>query len=173
MRKKAVKIKVTSAAANKMLKKLNEDYRFAAEQDLQNCMYTEIQDVAPVIPKYNVLKNTAELSDIADKIARLKHAINVFNTTTKLPDHDYTIDEALVRMSFLSKEKERLNRLRGMPKKVLGHKSMYGSKQIEYEIANFNPEEANELYTQTSNELQRLQLALDTVNSTKQFDVEF
>ena len=50
-----------------------------------------------------------------DKIAKLRHGINVFNTTTKLEGFDFTVDESLVRMAMLTEKKNRLSRMKGVP----------------------------------------------------------
>ena len=49
-----------------------------------------------------------------DKIANLRHGINVFNTTTKLEGFDFTVDESLVRMAMLTEKKNRLSRMKGV-----------------------------------------------------------
>lgn len=165
-------MQITSASANKILKQLNEEYRFLLDQDMQQRVYPEIEGVAPIIPDYDITDATKQLIAITDKISRLKHALNIFNTTTMLPGHDYTIDEALVRMTFLSYQKSRLNAMRSIPEKRMISGRNSRNNQVEYELANFDPKEAENLYNIISEELSELQLSLDTVNSTEKFDIE-
>lgn len=165
-------MKMTSASANKLLRQLNDEYAFLRRQDSEKNTYSEIDGIEPIIPEYDLEAHTREIAIVAGKIAHLKHAINVFNTTAVLPEHGITIDEALVRMAFLTKEKERLDSMRvNQPKRLITGYSAR-KNQVEYECTNYNPSEAGRLYAKTAEDLRKLQLELDMVNSTVTFDFE-
>ena len=48
-----------------------------------------------------------QLADIEQKIRKLKHTINVFNTTTVIPEFGITIDEMLVYLPQLNTRESR------------------------------------------------------------------
>ena len=47
-------------------------------------------------PAYNFKEMRDAQDELEKKIRKVKHAINVFNTVTIIPDFDITIDEMLV-----------------------------------------------------------------------------
>lgn len=51
-------------------------------------------------------------ADVKLKIRKVKHAINVFNTVTNVPDFDMIIDEMLVFFPQLTKKCETLSRMK-------------------------------------------------------------
>lgn len=56
--------KMTSAYANKMLRKLNEDKEFWKSKESEGCLYVAALDEEPVIPEYDyeeVSKNISEM----------------------------------------------------------------------------------------------------------------
>ncbi|MCM1440434.1 MAG: hypothetical protein NC131_14700, partial [Roseburia sp.] len=75
---------VTSAVANKLPKKYNEDLQRLYNEEQQRSSYTEVEGIKPVIPEYDFKGTRKEIDLLMLKIFNLKHAINVFNTTTVL-----------------------------------------------------------------------------------------
>ncbi len=104
-----------------------------------------------------------------DKIAKLRHGINVFNTTTKLEGFDFTVDESLVRMAMLTEKKNRLSRMKGV--RELVRNSVYRSEP-EFTKRNYDATLVEAEYRKTFDELVRLQMALDKANMSIEFDVD-
>lgn len=164
-------MKVTSAAANKKLRQLNDDFAFLCKQDYEKRMYLEVEGVKPVVPQYDFDSTCDKMTKYCEDISKLKHAINVFNTSTVLDGFGITIDQALVTLAFLTKEKERLDRMRNMQPKKLNNGFGASVNKIEYTCANFDIKQAEQAYAEVADKLSRLQLALDVANTTLTFDV--
>ena len=107
-----------------------------------------------------------------EKLRIVKHAINQFNLTHTLPGFDgLTIDQALIMLPQLNarrtKYQEMINRL---PKeRISGIHSR--NNLIEYNIANYNIEEVEKAYKELTSHLAKMQLALDTVNTTEKMEI--
>ena len=112
-----------------------------------------------------------KLAELEDKARRLKHAINVFNISQTIDDSGMTIDQALVYIPQLSERKRKLAIMRAAQKKKR-NESMKSSNLIEYTYANYDIEQAEADYQSTSDELARVQNALDLINSTVQFEID-
>ena len=106
--------KMTSAYANKVLKKLTEDKEYWLKKENDGSTYVAAVDEEPVIPDYDYSTVAAEIEAIDDRIMKIKHAINVNNVTNRIEvgDAGMTIDEILVRMAQLNKRKSFLDTLR-------------------------------------------------------------
>lgn len=163
---------MTSAVANKMLKQLNSDLSYAYQQENLNNTYVLISGEDPVVPEYDIEKKREEVRAIQDRIVKIKHALNEFNAVTTVPGTGLTIDALLVKMAMLNTEKMQLSGMRGMapqrPKQTL----RCTSNLPEYDMANFDPKVAGAMYDKLVKEIADMQLALDTVNSTVQFQVD-
>lgn len=166
-------MKMTSAEANKKLKQLSEAYAELLAAERQTCKFNAAvgEDVESVRPEYDYEDTQKRLRALADSVRKLKHSINVFNTTTVIPDFGITIDEALVLIPQLSTQKRKYAEMKSrLPKTrvpTLGH-----SVLIDYIIANYNVADAATDYDIVSEQLTKLQTALDVVNNTVTFEVE-
>ena len=69
------------------------------------------EDIESVRPDYNFKETQNALDEIETKMRKLKHALNVFNSTTVIPEFGMTIDEMLVYIPQLTMRK---NKLAGM-----------------------------------------------------------
>lgn len=164
--------KMTSAAANKLLKKLNDDLQRKYAEDAECATYIEVVGQSPVIPEYDFAKVHDEIRGLIDRITKIKHALNVFNSTTNIPGVGITIDAALVRMSMLTKEKSRLDSMVVHNKKTIRQQFGRNSGNTEYTVVNYDVDMVRARYEIINYELTELQLQLDVVNSTVLFDVE-
>lgn len=165
---------LTSAQAAKLLRKLNEEESAILEKEKQVRVFSASLDEAleDVRPEYDFHATDAELSEKKAKIRKLKHAINVFNSITVVEEFGMTIDEMLVYIPQLTKEKERLSLMKStLPKtrRVTG----YGSGFVEYTYANFSTQEVAARYEEVAELLARAQTALDVTNNTVTFEFEF
>ena len=171
--KKAGKImKVNSAVANKMLKKITEEYEALKVKEAHSKDFLASVNENPdsIRPKYDFSKTQAELYALEEKIRKIKHALNKFNVNTLIPEFGITIDEMLVLIPQLTKQKAKLgamkDRLPKMREKVVG----YGANGvIDYRYINYDIDEVQKEYQLVSEKLTKAQLALDNINTSIEF----
>ncbi len=166
---------MTSAYANKVLRKLTEDKEYWRRKENEGCTYVAAIDEEPVIPDYEYEKVAAEITAIDEKILKIKHAININNATNKVAvgDAEMTIDEILVKMAQLSKRKAVLDNLRKREPKTRINSGLYSSRKTapEYEYVNYDIELVKKEYERIDAEIAAMQIALDKYNQTFEFEV--
>lgn len=169
-------MKYTSSEANKLLRKLNADYQniMSTESQSRSFLAATGEDVESVRPKYDFAATQNELKDITSKIRKVKHAINVFNSTTIVDGFDMTIDEMLVYMPQMT---ERVNTLNHMRKQLPKNRERtYGNgtnATIDYRYTNYDLDEAEKEFTKCYDLLSKAQSALDLVNNTATMEIVF
>ena len=166
-------MKYTSAQANKLLKKLNDEYSalLHKEQRSRDFRAAMGEDIESVRPAYDYAKTQARLEELEGTIRRLKHAINCFNTTQVVDGFGITIDEMLVYIPQLTKRKSKLLEMKSrLPKERV--EEQYGQQPniIDYTYTNYDLAVVEADYEKTADELSRAQLALDTVNQQDSFE---
>ena len=161
-------MKCTSAEAAKYLRKLNEDYAYllSREEVRRDFLVSLGEDPESVRPPYDFQETQDALDEMEQKIRRVKHAINLFNTTHTVPGFDLTIDEMLVLIPQLTKRK---NKLAEMKEKLPKTREQTYSKSniVDYRYINYDSDEAASEYEKAAELLSRAQTALDTVNNTE------
>jgi hypothetical protein len=166
---------MTSAYANKVLRKLTEDKEYWRRKENEGCTYVAAIDEEPVIPDYDYEKVAAEITAIDEKILKIKHAININNATNRVAvgDAEMTIDEILVKMAQLSKRKAVLDNLRKREPKTRINSGLYSSRKTapEYEYVNYDIELVKKEYERIDAEIAAMQIALDKYNQTFEFEV--
>ena len=168
-------MKYTSAQAGKLLKKLNDDLNavLKREQISKEFIVSAGEDVESIRPDYDFMKTQGEIETIQGKIRKVKHALNVFNSTTVIPEFNVTIDEMLILIPQLSKHKERLQNMKDLlPKMRLSGGYSRPSSIVEYRYLNYEVKKAQEEYDRVSEILAKAQTALDVINNSMTFDVE-
>lgn len=171
----ANKIIVTSAAANKMLKRLAEEKNYWQNKQVEGATYVAALDEEPLIPDYDYEKITLELEEINRKVLAIKHAINVNNVTNQVlvGDEMMTIDEILVKMAQLNISKHILDLLRKKePKKRLNTGFSMRKAVPEYEYINYDLDTIKKDYEVVDQKIIEMQIALDKYNQTFEFEIE-
>ena len=81
-------MKITSAEANKLLKKLEDNKEKLLKMESEDCTFRAAvgENVEELRPDYVLSETQEALNAINDQIIKLKHAINVFNVTIVLKD---------------------------------------------------------------------------------------
>lgn len=169
-----MKYTVTSAEANKLLKKIMEEKNIIISKEDQTSKFNAAinEEVDSVRPDYNYEEVRLELLKYDRKIRAIKHAINVFNTTTLVGNTGMTIDEVLVYIPQLNDKKNRLFWLqRCLPKQRTNVFGSGNNAVIDYTYANYDVDTAKKDYIAVSDELRDVQTALDVVNSTLTFEI--
>lgn len=166
-------MKYTSAEANKLLKKLIEQVTaLSSQEDASSTFVASVsEDKESCRPDYDYGSMRAEIDGLNGKIRKVKHALNVFNSTTVVPGFGITIDEMLIYIPQLS-EKKRL--LLSMSSKLPKERVKFSSSSniIDYTYTNYDISKAKADFDEVSDILSRAQLALDSVNQTVQFELE-
>ena len=167
-------MKYTSSEANKLLKKLNQDYQnlLAIEQQSRSFVAATVEDVEAVRPEYDYAKMQNDIKAVCEKIRKVKHAINVFNTTAIVDGFDMTIDEFLVYLPQLNERAVTLNRMqRALPK---AREQSYGSgpnATIDYRYINYDLDTVVRDYDEVCDLITKGQTALDYLNNTAEIEI--
>lgn len=166
---------MTSACANKMLRKLNEDKEYYRSKEVDGMTYVAALDEEPVIPEYDYGTVAAAIAEIDEKILIIKHAINLNNTINRIQvgDKDMSIDEILVKMAQLNRRKGVLDIMRKKEPKTRINSGYYASRKAvpEYEYINYDLDEVKAQYEKADAEIAMMQMALDKYNQTFEFEV--
>lgn len=163
---------ITSAAANKLLKSLEDEKEYLLSMEAESSTYVLAEEEKEEPPHYDYEATQHKIDAIDTKIRIIKHAVNTFNIHTILDGLDITIDQALVEMAQLNRKKHRLDTMRKrLPKTRLNDQSYGRSKFIEYQYINYDLEIVQNDYQAVCDRITALQIALDLCNQTKAFNV--
>lgn len=167
--------KMTSAYANKMLKSLEEDKAFWVNKEETSSTYVVANNEEPVVPEYDYVQVANTIAEIDEKIAVIKHALNVANATAKVVvgDIEMSIDTILIRMAQLNKRKNILDVMRKRLPKAREEQRSYMSRNTvpEYRYINYDLDLIKKEYESVSKTIMEMQMALDRYNQTVQFEV--
>ena len=160
---------MTSAYANKMLKSLEEDKAFWVNKEATSSTYVAAINEEPVVPEY-------DYTSLDEKIAIIKHALNVTNSNEKVQvgDAEMSIDTILIKMAQLNKRKSVLDQMRKQLPKAREEQRSYMSRNTvpEYRYINYDLELIKKEYEAVSKTIMEMQMALDKYNQTVQFEVD-
>ena len=167
-------MRVTSAQAAKLLRQLNDELRALQLKEANSSSFVAAiqEDVESVRPAYNFKEMRDAQAEVECKIRKVKHAINVFNTTTIIPDFNITIDEMFVYLPQLNRQCEVLSKMRDAMPKVRVSSGYSSGNIIDYKYANYDIEEVGRHYAELSDTLAKAQTVLDLVNSTVEFEID-
>ena len=165
----------TSAEAGKLVRKIEDEIRrqVLTERKSYSFVVASGEDVESLRPKYDFAATQKRMDELEVALRTVKHTINQFNLTHTLPGFEgLTIDQALIMLPQLNARKNTyqsmINRL---PKeRISGLQSR--NNLIEYDIANYNIEEVEKAYKDVTDLLAKMQLALDTVNTTEKMEID-
>ena len=160
---------MTSAELNKELRKLYNERSQILAHELQTSVFVAAttENVEEIRPDYDLPATNEALQENEKKILQIKHRLNIFNSTYMIEELGMTIDEVLIYLPQLHMRVSTLERMaKRLPKTRCCDQHGTRLNLIEYEYANYNQEDAQRLYDAASEELARIQIALDRVNTT-------
>lgn len=167
---------MTSAYANKMLKSLEEDKEFWVNREKSSSTYVAAVNEEPVVPEYDYSEVAAVIEALDEKIAAVRHALNMTNTLAKVRvgETEMSVDTILIKMAQLNKRKAVLDQMRKRLPKMREEHSSYMSRNTvpEYRYINYDPELIKEEYEAVSKSVMEMQMALDRYNHTVEFEVD-
>ena len=167
---------MTSAYANKMLKSLEEDKAFWLNKEEEACTYVAAINEEPVVPDYDYVEVATTIAALDEKIAIIKHELNVTNANAKVLVGDVTmsIDSILIKMAQLNRRKTVLDVMRKRLPKSREEQRFYMSRNSvpEYRYINYDLELVKNEYELVSKSIMEMQMALDKYNQTVQFEVD-
>lgn len=168
-------MKATSAEAAKLLRRLNEEHQalLLLEERSRQFVAAVSEDPESVRPAYDFAAVQEQLAQLEEKIRRVKHALNVFNSTHLVPGFDMTVDQMLVYIPQLSQRKMKLQSMATVLPKVRDT-SAYAknSTLIDYRYANYDVAAATQAAAAAADELARAQTALDALNNSEQMEID-
>lgn len=166
---------MTSAYVNKMLRSLEEDKAFWVNKEEASSTYVVANNEEPVVPEYDYVQVANTIAEIDEKIAVIKHALNVANATAKVVvgGIEMSIDTILIRMAQLNKRKNILDVMRKRLPKAREEQRSYMSRNTvpEYRYINYDLDLIKREYESVSKTIMEMQMALDRYNQTVQFEV--
>ena len=162
-------VKLNCDSANKIIKQLQADRDALLEQERVSQRFSYIAGEEPDRPKYDFAGVQRQLDSYAKKILKLKHAVNVFNVSTTLPEVGMTIDVALVEMTMLSDAKRKFNTMRNAQPRT---RATMLRGVSEYTELNYDVGEAQAQYKAVCDRLMAIQQALNIANLTQTFEVD-
>ena len=166
-------MKYTSAEAGKLLKKLNDEHAsiLLREENGKEFLAAVGDDIESVRPGYDFATTQVALNEIETKIRKVKHELNVFNSTTVIPEFGMTIDEMLVYIPQLTMRKNKLARMKDRLPKVR-EQTRVNSSILDYRYLNYGVDEAAAEYDKISDTLSKAQNALDAANMHQTLEID-
>lgn len=168
-------MKMTSAQAAKLLRQWNESLKALQrrEENTKTFLASLGEDLESVRPEYDYAAMQAEQAAVEVNIRKLKHTLNVFNTTTIIPEFEMTIDQMLIYLPQLTNRLEKLSRMKELlPKQRENALYSRNSAIIDYRYANYDIQTVEKDYEVLAETLAKAQTALDYINNTVLLEVD-
>lgn len=163
-------MKMTIDSAQKKIRELQVELMLARNERERNDSVSYVKDEPKLDIHFNIGETYSKIAKLTNQILSLKHAINVFNTTTYLPGiEDMTVDVALVALPIYQQELATYKGMRGANK--ITRRAMLNNT-VEYTELTYDVEAAEKLYLGFQDSIVRLQQAINEVNMTGTIDVD-
>lgn len=161
-------MQITINEANRKAKQLKIDYARIRKEEDNTYTYAHSEGEKPIIQTYDFAKTQTQLKAINEQIAKIRHAVSLFNVTSKVQGMDITVDEALVRISMLSDMKKRLDAMLLIPEVRRDN----NFRTVDIIHRNFNPDDVQAEANAVTDELNQLRAALDLTNLTSTIEID-
>lgn len=166
-------MKYSSQKPGKILKRTEEELSSLCMQELQSKEFNAAvgENVESVRPAYSFSEVQNKKEILHAKIRKIKHALNVYNVSTVIPEFDMTIDQILIYIPQLTTLKKLYADMKNkMPKMRVPN--FRATNIIDYVYTNYDGKEVAEKYNEVSETLAAVQMALDKINSVESIEIE-
>lgn len=166
------KLTLNSDTANKLAKNNAAEIKRLELMEENSLTYSHTPGETPIVPDYDFLEVQRQLSRLNKKQAILRGAIARFNMNTEITVGEDTIaiDQALAEIKYLTNRKSKLNDMLQVPE--TSRISGFQRKEPEIVHRNFNKENVQKTYDETTDRLLALQQAVNIANLTETFEVD-
>ncbi len=166
-------MKLTSAQAAKLLRKLREERDALLRQEQRSYVFnaTASENIEDVRPDYDYRQVNNKLEELDSRIRVIRHALNTFNINTVVPETGMTIDTLLMYIPYLTDKKNKLTAMAARLPKERASVRGYDQGIVDYVIVNYPLDEVKRDLEQVTDELSKAQLALDYINSTVELEI--
>lgn len=167
-------IKVTSDAANKLIKKLEQEKSILIDKISKMSTFvvavTENYDQikAEQEAEFNLNETISQIDEIDKKIITIRHAKSLFNNSVVMKN-GLTVGDNIIRLAILEREKGIYSGLATRQKKK---RNTSLNKDIEYVYLNYDLEDAKKKYDSVYTEISEIQEELNIVNSSAEYKFE-
>lgn len=167
-------IKVTSDAANKLIKKLEQEKGILTDKISKMSTFvvavTENYDQikAEQEAEFNLNETISQIDEIDKKIITIRHAKSLFNNSVVMKN-GLTVGDNIIRLAILEREKGIYSGLATRQKKK---RNTSLNKDIEYTYLNYDLEDAKKKYDSVYTEISEIQEELNIVNSSAEYKFE-
>lgn len=167
-------IKVTSDAANKLIKKLEQEKGVLTDKISKMSTFvvavTENYDQikAEQEAEFNLNETISQIDEIDKKIITIRHAKSLFNNSVVMKN-GLTVGDNIIRLAILEREKGIYSGLATRQKKK---RNTSLNKDIEYTYLNYDLEDAKKKYDSVYTEISEIQEELNIVNSSVEYKFE-
>jgi len=154
-------MKLCNAEVIKKIKDLEEQKIIILSDEQKNCTTTYQTETDMIDTGYDFGKTRTAVENLNKEIMKLKHKLNISNSTVIVEEFGLTIGECLVYMAQLNNEKgvlERLGQIRSKSRATL-----YNGI-VEYTVTNYDVEICKTELNKIKETVRKLQLAIDRVN---------
>lgn len=165
-------MKMTIDEACKTIKLLLDEKDYIRQMEDDNIsIYSHTEDDSfiskELFEKYFYNNSTPKIAEIDRKIAKLRHAVNADNVTSRVvvEDREYTVDELLILLPQLYSRVSYLKRLR-TKRTTQFHNDKY------CDLRTYDPEVVAADYLRLKKRYYSIQVALDRHNATAEIEVE-
>ena len=166
-------MKYSSQKLGKILKRTEEELASLCVQESNSKEFNAAvgESVEAVRPAYSFSEVQKKKELLHAKIRKIKHALNVYNVSTVIPEFDMTIDQILIYIPQLTVLKKLYSTMKDkMPRmRVANFRAV---NLIDYAYTNYDNKEVTEKYNEVSETLAAVQMALDKINSVESIEIE-
>ena len=161
-------MKLCNAEVIKKIRDLEDQKLDILSDEQKNCTTTYQTETDMIDTGYDFGETRKAVENLNKEIMKLKHALNVSNSTVIVEEFGLTIGECLVYMAQLNNEKsvlERLSRNRNKSRVTL-----YNGF-VEYTVTNYDVEICKSELNDIKETVRKLQLAIDRVNLNNMIEI--
>ena len=165
--------KVSPQTVAKKINALKEELKDLERYENQSCTFsfTVGEDLEDIRPSYDYKETQKRYMELTEEIRKLRHTMNLFNTSTIVPGFNMTVDQMLVYLPMLRGRKQTLQKMKDEPMNGLSSRVTY--RGVNYTYSNYSVQKVTEDYRRIAEEYAKARTALDFINATGEIEVDW